>query len=122
MEARDLAQRATIAGISGRVVDDDVVALRLRGEVAVNDFRFDPARLLRVFLETLEGRLELVLHRCLVLVAGTARTPLQAIELVEIEQVENFVERDVTDDAGSPERRLGYRIVGRDFAALAAGI
>ena len=63
MEARDLSQRSAIARVRGRVVDDDVVSLRLRREIAVDELGFDPAILFRVFLEALQRGLELILDR-----------------------------------------------------------
>src|SRR5256885_1564315 len=122
MESGDLAQRAAIAGVSCRIVDDYVVALRLRREVAVHNLGFDPAILFSVFLETLERGLEFCFDCVLVSVAGSPRTPLQSIELVQIEQVEDFVERDVANDARTPERGLRDRVIGRDTAALATGV
>src|SRR5882724_7344812 len=105
MEAGDLAQRATVARIRCGVVDDDVVCLGLRREVSVYDFGLDPAVLLRVLLETFQSRLEFVLYRRPVLIARPPSSPLQAVELVEIEKLEHFIERDVANDASSPERR-----------------
>jgi hypothetical protein len=63
MEARDLSQRSAIARVRGRVVDDDVVSLRLGREIAVDELRLDPAILFGVFLQALLGVLELVLVR-----------------------------------------------------------
>ena len=79
MKSRDLAQRAAIARVRCWIVNDDVVALRLGGEVPVDHFRFDPAILFCVFLQPRERGLEFVLNGRLVLISGTARAPLQPI-------------------------------------------
>ena len=104
------------------IVDDHVVPLRLRREIAVDDLGLDPPILLRVFLQALERGLELVLDRRLVLFSGSTPTPLQTIELVEVEELEHFVDRDVANDARTPEGRRRQRVVRRNVAAIPAGV
>src|ERR1700737_5036524 len=88
MEARDLSQRSAVARVRGGIVDDPVVPLRLSREVSVHDLRPDPAIFLRVLLEALEHRLELLLHRRVVLLSRSTRAPLKAVELLTTEEVE----------------------------------
>src|SRR5436305_12987810 len=99
MKARDLTRR-TVRGVSAGIVDDEIVAAGLNGEVAVHSARLEPPVALRVFLETRQRRLEFVLYGRIELGARAASTPLQAIQLVEIEQREHFVQRNVCQ----PER------------------
>src|SRR5204862_5663987 len=94
VEARDLARRA-VSRVGGRIVDQKVVALRLGGEEAVHHLGLEPSFALRFTRQALEHRLEFVLHRRVILRARAAATPLQAIQLVQIEQREQLVERYV---------------------------
>src|SRR2546423_428757 len=105
MEACDLPQRSAIARIRGGIVDDHVISLRLSGEVSVHDLRLDPAILFRVFLETLEYWLELLLHGRVVLLSRSTRAPLKSVKLVEIEQAEDLVDGHISNHSRSPEWR-----------------
>src|SRR6202022_4033824 len=89
MKARDLSQRSAVARVRGWIVDDHVVPLRLSREVSVHDLRLDPAIFLRVLLEALEHRLELLLHRRVVLLSRSTRTPLKGVQPVGPEEAED---------------------------------
>src|SRR6476661_64920 len=102
VEPRLLDERA-ITPVRLRLVDHELVADALRREVAVHCFRMQPAFCLRLALESRQRRLELLADHALVLGARAATTPLQAIQLVEVEQVEHFVERDVFQHARAEE-------------------
>src|SRR5687767_8064292 len=119
MEARDLTERRTVAGIGSRIVYDDIVSLRLRRKISVNCRRFDPPIGFRVRFETGERGLEFVFDRRLVLLARSARSPLESVELVEVEQLEHLFYRDVAQHTRAPERRIRHRIVGGNVASCA---
>src|SRR5688500_1831717 len=119
MEAGNLAQRCAVARVRRGVVDDDVVPLRLRGKIPVNRGGFDPSVGFRVGLEPSERGLELVPDRRVVLLARSARSPLEAVELVEVEQLEHLIYRYVAQHPRSPKRWTRHRIVGGNVASCA---
>src|SRR5206468_4310297 len=112
--------RRSVGRIRIRIVNNEIVAARLDRKVAVDRARLEPPIALCVFLETRERRLELMLNGRVELRARSTTAPLQTIELVEIEQRKDFVERDVGERSRSEERRRRDRIVGGDVAALTA--
>ena len=71
--------------------------------------------------DRLSERLEELAHHSLVLGPRSAATPLQAIELVEVEDLEHFLERDVDDRAGADERRSRHGMVRRHRAPGTCG-
>ena len=121
VKARDLARRA-VSRVSLRIVDDEIVPVRLRGKETVDSLRLQPAVALRFAREARQRRLELALHGGVVLRTRAARTPLQAIQLVEIEEREQLVERDIrraAQRAHTVERRHRYGMVLRHVAPRA---
>jgi hypothetical protein len=94
----------------------------LRGEISIDSPRAHPAVALRGDFQPFERRLELLAHRLLEALARPARAPLQSIELIQIEQREDFVDGDVLEHPDTPERRCRHRMVLRHVAARAGGV
>src|SRR3954454_12343260 len=119
MESRELAGRAVLCICVG-IVNDDVVALRLHREQAVRRAWLEPTIAARRFLQAGEGRLELLLHHGVEFGARSAAPPLEAIELVEVEEREHLIEGYVQQRLRAEKRRRAHAIVLADMASLSA--
>src|SRR5258706_11882069 len=118
-EPRELARLADRlelagAGVAGaslkflNVIHDQIVALRLHGEVAVDDFRFEELFLYGARLELLEYGPRHLLDGFIVLRLAQRlflEAPLPEEERVGVDVREDLLQRDTCDLAPTPERR-----------------
>ncbi len=108
----DLAQRAAVALVRSGVVHDEIIAVRLDGEIAVDRLGNEPLLAAGLRGEPLERGLELLAHRALVRGTRSATAPLQPEQLIEIQERKDLRQRDVAQHARAVERHRGEGHVG----------
>ena len=89
------------------IVDNDVVAVRLAGEVAVDNAWLQVELLTRLAQHTFQARLEILLDQACELITMGLATPMQTIERFEIHALRNIFNADTFQHTHTPERRHG---------------
>src|SRR4051812_406436 len=104
VECGDLTE-GSVTRVGGGVIDHEIVTSRLSGKEPIYRARTEPPFGTRSRFQACERGLEDFAHHLLVVGTRSPAAPLESIQLVQVEDAEHLIERDVVQRARAEKRR-----------------